>query len=117
VYRLPRLQLEALVVAEQHELVALRDDADVAHLAAAVETADVGLDGVVAQIGRSEERSAALREREWVLGQLDQHLAAVEIAHREFAGGVDPLRRRRLLAVLEVERPRQIGDDADAGGA
>ena len=102
------------MVAEQHQLVALRDDADVAHLAAPLDRAHVGLDGVVAEVGAAEERPAALGERERVLGELDQHLAAVEIAHRELAGGVDPVRRRRLAAVLEVERPGQIGDDADA---
>ena len=62
--RLPRLQLEPLVVAEQHQLVALRDDADVAHLAAALERAHVGLDGVVAEsVGAEERRGSAWRTR------------------------------------------------------
>ena len=102
------------MIAEQHQLVALRDDADVAHLAASLDRAHVGFDGVVAEIGRAEEQPAALGERERVLGELDQHLAAVDIAHGELAGRVDPLRRRCLAAVFEVEGPRQIGDDADA---
>ena len=104
-----------LVVAEDDELVTLRDDADVAHQAAALHPANVGLDRVVAHLRRAEERPAPLGEREVVFRQLDQHLAAVEIAHRELVRGVRPLWRRHRAAVLEVEAPRQIGDDADAG--
>ena len=115
--RLPRLQLESLVAARQHQLVALRHDADVPALPAALHGAHVGLDRVVAVVRSAEERPAPLRERERVLGELDEHLAAVEIAHRELARRVGPVRRRRGAAVLEVEGPRQVRDDADARGA
>ncbi len=46
---LPRMQLELLAVAEQHEAVALVDQADVAALAALLAPAHVGFDGVAGQ--------------------------------------------------------------------
>src|SRR5207253_9813526 len=101
-FRRPRLQLEPLMAAEQDELVALRADADVPHLAALFHGAHVGLDRVVRQVGLSEERPATLGERERVLRKLDQHLAAVEIAYRELAGGIGPMRWRHLAGPFEV---------------
>ena len=113
-FRLPGLQLEPLVAAEQHQLVALRDDADVAHLAAALHGADIRLDRVVAELGAAEERPAALGERERILGQLDEHLAAVEVAHGELAGGVDPYAGGVSPPSSKSNVHGTIGNDADA---
>ena len=113
--RLPRLQLETLVAAEQHQLVALRHDADVAHLPAALHRAHVGLDGVVAvsrwppkngrqRFANANGFSASLTS---TLLPSRSRTANLPVALTQCGGGVSP-------AVLEVERPRQIRDHADA---
>ena len=74
--RLPRLDLQLLRVAVEHQRVALRGDADVGHLAAPRRAAHVGLEGVVRPVGRADERADALEDR--VVGRLRQHLLPVE---------------------------------------
>ena len=102
------------MIAEEDELVTLRDDPDVAHQAAALHPANVGLDRVVAHLGRAEERPAPLGEREVVLRQLDEHLAAIEVAHGELApalggrpdGAVAPASLTGLVAEHPARRVR-----------
>ena len=64
-------------VAEEHQRVALRDDPDVAHLAALRRDRDVRFNGVVRPVGRSDERRG-IRLNIVLSGGFLQDLLAVE---------------------------------------
>ena len=96
---LPRMQLELLAVAEQHQPVALVDQADVAALPALLAAAHVGFDGVAGQVRLAHEHLRAAADG--VVARPHQHLAgAFDGALEHLARRAGPPRRRRFAAAL-----------------
>src|SRR6266850_3509817 len=82
------IDLKFLLVAFQHDKIALVDETDLGHFAAVAITHHIRVDRIVPGGRRTEKHGGALKET--VVGGLPKKFSAILLSHIEFETSADP---------------------------